>query len=113
MPGIRFDPLSRELRSDPYPTYAALRREEPVHWCELGEGFWVVTRHADVAACLRDRRLGMGSYWDAQEQRLGDGPAFALSRTWMLFKDPPDHTRLRGLVSKVFTPRAIEGLRAA
>jgi pimeloyl-[acyl-carrier protein] synthase len=106
-----FDPLSRAFRADPYPTYARLRREDPVHRSPLDGGFWVVTRHADVALCLRDPRCGMGEFWSAQKQRLGDDAAYHASSTWMLFKDPPDHTRLRKLVSQAFTPRATERMR--
>jgi len=78
-------------------------------------GYWVLSRYADIAAVLRDPRFGVGvdeaSLMLAMTQ---DGPGIAtmveLSR-WMLFRDPPDHTRLRGLVSKAFTPRALEAVR--
>jgi pimeloyl-[acyl-carrier protein] synthase len=106
-----FDPVSRAFRANPYPIYERLRREDPVHRSPLDGGFWVITRHADVALCLRDPRCGMGEFWSAQKERLGDDAAYRASSTWMLFKDPPDHTRLRKLVSQAFTPRATERMR--
>jgi hypothetical protein len=53
---VVFDPLLREFRADPYPTYDHLRREEPVRWCPLDGGFWVVTRYDDVAGARLTRR---------------------------------------------------------
>jgi cytochrome P450 len=78
-------------------------------------GYWVLSRYADVAAVLRDPRFGVGmdeaSVLQATlEGAPGSATVAELSR-WMLFRDPPDHTRLRGLVSSAFTPRAVEALR--
>ncbi len=101
-----FDP---EFLADPYPAYHRLRAEDPVHRHPLG--FYVLTRYEDVALVLRDARFGKGGYQALIEGRFGatpDGPRLALS---MLFRDPPDHTRLRALVSKAFTPRVVETLR--
>ena len=113
--GVSFNPLASRLREDPYPHYRRLRERDPVHRSRLAQG-WVLTRYDDVAAVLRDPRFSVdrslafpGS--DPTAPDGGFGPFFgSLSRT-ILFKDPPDHTRLRTLVSTAFTPRAVELLR--
>ena len=101
--------LDPDFLADPYPVYHRLRAEDPVHRHPFG--FYVLTRYDDVAAFLRDARFGKGGYQALIQSRFGagpDGPRLALS---MLFRDPPDHTRLRALVSKAFTPRVVETLR--
>ncbi len=114
-----FDPFDPKWASDPFPLYADLRQRAPVHRNEMG--FWVVARHADCLAVLRDRRASVDGQNIALERlpegfrRLPDGTdgideAMQAMRPF-LFRDPPDHTRLRGLVSKAFTPRVIESLR--
>jgi cytochrome P450 len=103
-----FDPLSSDFRASPWSAYDRLRREDPVHHSPLG--MWVLTRYDDVDKILRDPRFGMGDFWKRQAAMLGPGPMARMGATSFFFKDPPDHTRLRGLVSRVFTPRAIEGL---
>src|SRR5438093_11857121 len=104
---MQFNPMDPEFVADPYPMYHRLRREEPVHHSPLG--FWVLTRYEDVVAALRDPRLAKEAIAGFVAARLGTtpNPATALS---MLDRDPPDHTRLRGPVSKAFTPRVVEGL---
>ena len=67
-PGVRFDPTDPAFLQDPYPTYARLRREAPIAWHEPWQA-WIVTRHRDVDALLRDRRLGCGT-----DPRLSPGP---------------------------------------
>ncbi|PYO24055.1 MAG: cytochrome P450 [Candidatus Rokuibacteriota bacterium] len=70
-------------------------------------GFWVLTRYDDVAGMLRDARFGRKGFDTLLQARFGEA-GFDLS---MLFRDPPDHTRLRALVSKAFTPRVVEEMR--
>ncbi|MCI0354141.1 MAG: cytochrome P450 [Acidobacteria bacterium] len=102
-----------QFRIDPYPTYARLRVEAPV--CRARAGFfgraWLITRYDDVAAALRDERftkdLRKVRRPEVQVLRL-----FGALNRHMLNADPPDHTRLRALVQKVFTTRFVEGLRA-
>ena len=107
MSAVPFNPMDPEFIEDPYPTYHRLRAEEPVHQNPLG--FWVLTRYDDVVTALRDPRLGKEAIAPFVAARFGTPmPAVGLS---MLDRDPPDHTRLRGLVSKAFTPRVVEGLR--
>jgi pimeloyl-[acyl-carrier protein] synthase len=107
MSTAHFNPMDPEFIADPYPTYHALRAADPVHQSPLG--FWVLTRYEDVVATLRDPRLAKEAIAAFVAARFGVAiPGMGLS---MLDRDPPDHTRLRGLVSKAFTPRVVEGLR--
>jgi cytochrome P450 len=110
-----FNPFAPGFTDNPYPQYAAVRAVEPVHQHPFG--FWLLTRHADVSWLLRDpglsvedRNLADSPLQQMREATYGDyaAPVDGLS---MLDRDPPDHTRLRKLVSKAFTPRAIEALR--
>jgi cytochrome P450 len=114
-----WDPFDPAWARDPYPVYAALRRRSPVHRSPFG--FWVLTRHADCLAVLRDKRASSdGRNIDAtdfpairdRQVIVGTGAGEVLAEMApFLFRDPPDHTRLRGLVQKAFTPRVVEGLR--
>ncbi len=114
-----WDPYDPAWVEDPYGVYAELRRSNPVHRNALG--FWVFTRHADCLAIMRDKRSSSdGRNADATTFRevravdlpLQQGPEAMLAEMApFLFRDPPDHTRLRGLVQKAFTPRVVEGLR--
>jgi cytochrome P450 len=107
-----FDPLSPDYIRDPYPSYERLRRLDPVHLTPFGN--YVVSRHADVSLVLRDRRFGK-DFAERSSRRYGpeimDEPVFRSMRHWMLQQDPPDHTRLRGLVVKAFTARRVEDMR--
>ena len=102
---VQFNPLAPDALEDPYPLYHRLRAEDPVH--QTPAGFWVLSRYDDVALVLRDARFGRRGFQQLIAARFA-GPGFWHS---MLLQDPPDHTRLRTLVSKAFTPRAIDGLR--
>ena len=97
-----------QFKATPYPFYARLRREEPV--CRISAVFldaWLVTRYDDAVTVLRDPRISKNI---ASKMRYI--PRFARPLTdHMLGRDPPDHTRLRALVSKAFTPRRIEEMR--
>src|SRR5438270_10496069 len=107
MADLQFNPMDAEFIADPYPTSHRLRAEDPVHHSALG--FGVLTRYEDVVTALRDPRLAKEAVASFLAPRFGAPvPAMGLS---MLDRDPPDHTRLRGLVSKAFTPRVVEGLR--
>jgi cytochrome P450 len=103
------DLLDPGFLADPYPAYHRLRAEDPVHRHPLG--FFVLTRYDDVAAFLRDARFGKSGYEALFEARFGGGPDASWLALSMLFRDPPDHTRLRALVGQAFTPRVVETLR--
>jgi cytochrome P450 len=99
--------------ADPYPFYKLLREEAPVWRSPLG--FWVLSRHADVALVLKDPRFGHDFEGrlcapDERDPAL-DEPVFRSLAQTMLVRDPPDHSRLRGLVVKAFTARRIEAMR--
>lgn len=107
---MRFDPWNPEFVAHPYDVYDELRRERPVSFFEP-TGQWLVARHADVNALLRDRRLGRSYLHVASHREFGrpDDPEFQdpfwrVIRAGMLDVEPPVHTRLRRLVSKAFTP---------
>ena len=116
MPPPLFDPFAPGFTDDPYPQYATMRERAPVYQHPLG--FWLLTGYDDVSWLLRapglsveDDNVAADSLLrQLREEVYGDGAprASALS---MLDRDPPDHTRLRKLVSKAFTPRAIQALR--
>lgn len=101
-----------EMLADPYPVYRRLRETDPVHWHEPFHA-WVLTRYADVSAVLHDdaRFSSERTAWmrEAAHQENA-APLFAFLANRMLYTDPPRHTRLRGLVSKAFTPHAVEAM---
>ncbi|MGB6453269.1 MAG: cytochrome P450 [Streptosporangiaceae bacterium] len=109
-----FDPFAPGFTDDPYPQYAVLRAEAPVYQHPFG--FWLLTRYDDVSWLLRaglsveERNVDDGPFRQLRDQMYGDQPPSA-DKLSMLDRDPPDHTRLRRLVSKAFTPRAVEALR--
>src|SRR5471032_1042957 len=109
---LAFDPLDPGFIADPYPFYRRLREEAPVFRTE--QGFWLLSRYDDVAASLRDKRFGK-DFAGTMRRRYGEDrmhePAMANLSHMMLVVDPPDHTRLRGLVTKAFTGRRIADMR--
>ncbi|GAA3222287.1 cytochrome P450 [Pseudonocardia petroleophila] len=112
------DLLGDDAVRDPYPLLAALREHDPVHWSPRYRS-WFVTRFDDVSDALRDPRFSSDRISPYRRAKL-DGPdadpavraAFGVLEDWMVFKDPPDHTRLRKLLSRAFTPRAVDRVRA-
>jgi cytochrome P450 len=107
-----FNPLSPEFIRDPYPSYERLRSTDPMHVTPFGA--FLASRHAEVSLVLRDKRFGK-DFVDRTTRRYGpdvmEEPVFRSMRHWMLQQDPPDHTRLRGLVVKAFTARRVEDMR--
>ena len=106
---ILFNPLLPEFHADPYPFYRRLREKEPIHQSPMG--FWVLTRYEDCVAVLRDQRFGREEFQQMLTNVYGDDTEKPQLPRSMLFRDPPDHTRLRALVSKAFTPRMVETMR--
>jgi cytochrome P450 len=109
---LLFDPLSPEFIRDPYPHYERLRTTDPMHLTPLG--MFVASRHAEASLVLRDKRFGK-DYVERTIRRYGPDimkePVFRNFSQTMLQQDPPDHTRLRGLVVKAFTARRVEDMR--
>ena len=106
---VLFNPFLPEFHADPYPFYRRLREQDPVHQTPMG--FWVLTRYEDCVAVLRDPRFGREEFQQMLTAVYGDDTEKPVLPRSMLFRDPPDHTRLRALVSKAFTPRTIEVMR--
>src|SRR5262245_54600859 len=103
-----FNPFDPAVMADPYPFYKLMRERDPVHWNGTVR-IWFLTRHADVSELLRDDRFSADR---TQSERYLPPPAGReRPARSMLVVDPPDHTRLRDLVSKAFTPRMVEQLR--
>jgi cytochrome P450 len=118
-PTIELDVAEPEFLADPYPALGELREATPGFW-NAATGQFTLTRFADVSDTLRDRRLGRAythRYTHAELGKPEPDPrwaAFHQHEAWsLLCLEPPDHTRLRRLVSKVFTPRAVAALRPA
>ncbi|MFJ7335402.1 cytochrome P450 [Streptomyces sp. NPDC101116] len=112
-----FDPWDPAFLADPYSAYAELRARGRVHWFEPTNQ-WLVPHHADVSALLRDRRLGRTYQHRFTHEEFGrtapppeHEPFHTLNDHGMLDLEPPDHTRIRRLVSKAFTPRTVERLK--
>jgi cytochrome P450 len=110
--------FSEEVLQDPYPTYARLLEEGPLHYVDVGSKWavWSVFSHAECSSAAKDPRL---SAKRAQQMLLPlpisrQAEFSELARMlglWLIFMDPPEHTRLRKLLNKGFSPAAIEGLR--
>lgn len=116
-PGQEYDLFSRQFKADPFNTFAQMRAANPIygHVTPDGTTIWYVTRYEDVLTVLRDdinfckdpRNAGVSSGLVAASRRTA---AHQLINENMLFSDPPDHTRLRALVSQAFTPQRVEQL---
>lgn len=110
-----YDLFSPAFKADPFPTFAAMRERDPVyaHAAPDGRTIWYVTRYEDVAAVLRDEERFCKDPRNAFDAPLsGKGRVSIHQRINqnMLFSDPPDHTRLRALVSRAFTPRRVAAM---
>ncbi|MFF5023878.1 cytochrome P450 [Streptomyces collinus] len=113
---LAFDPWDPAFLADPYPAYAELRSRGRVIRYEPTDQ-WLVPHHADVSALLRDRRLGRAYQHRFTHEDFGRTPPapehepfHTLNDHGMLDLEPPDHTRIRRLVSKAFTPRTVQAL---
>ncbi|MGW0005742.1 cytochrome P450 [Nocardia grenadensis] len=113
------DLLKPEALADPYPLFAFLREHDPIHWNAKYRS-WFITPFDRVTEALKEPRFTSNRITPYRERvlsRPGTDPllreAFGLIDNWMVFKDPPDHTRLRRLLSRAFTPRAVSRLRPA
>ncbi|MFP5319230.1 MAG: cytochrome P450 [Acidimicrobiia bacterium] len=106
------DPLAPENRADPYPFYHWLRENDPIR--HAVDGSWILSRYADGAAVLRDPRFSPSPAHlrEGAVEGAENHPVRQVGTSLMMFLDPPDHTRLRSLVSKAFTPRMVEMMRS-
>jgi cytochrome P450 len=113
-----FDLGNPATNADPFPEFARLRREDPVHWSPAMKA-WIVTRYDDVKRiALNNREVSadrLTPFFRANPefQRGTIDNLMRYLNTWMVFRDPPDHTRLRRLFAKAFTPSSVESLRPA
>ncbi len=104
------DPLAPEHRANPYPLYQRLRENDPVH--RALDGSWVISRWPDGSAVLRDPRFSGSPKWLREDDRRAESnPIRQVGTALLMFLDPPDHTRLRSLVNKAFTPKRVEAMR--
>jgi cytochrome P450 len=108
VPSPQFRLFDSETWADPFGLYRALREQDPVHHVERGD-YWVLTRHRDVYAAVRDHETFSSAggltvaYGELERIGLADNPP-------MVMTDPPEHTAFRRLVSRGFTPRQVESL---
>lgn len=114
-PALQYEPNDPAFLADPFPLYRRLRDEDPVHWSHRLKA-WVVTRYDDVKRICLDTTMSsdrlrpfFASLPQAEAERLADLARYLT--LWMVFRDPPEHTRLRRLASKVFNVRSIQVLR--
>ncbi len=113
--------FANQLSTQPYPCYHVIRRLDPVHWSDSWQS-WFLTRYQDVALVMKDVRFRVGQVehfskrldlerLDPEQRRVSSASLAVIERwlaSFLLFTDPPEHTRLRALISKAFTPRSLE-----
>lgn len=116
MTGLSDDLMAPEVIDDPHSYYRQLREVDPIHWNQKWGG-WIITRYRDVVQVLRDAkrfssdRMGYLARELSAEQREQYAPIFNVLSRWMVFSDPPFHTRLRLLLNPLFTPTSVEQYR--
>ena len=108
------DLLAPEIVAHPHPMFARLRERDPVHWSERHRAC-ALTRYDDVSAAFRDLRLSSDRASPLvrtdPDKLPGRDPVISVLARWMVFRDPPDHTRMRRALRPAFAPSAIDGLR--
>ena len=112
-----YDPRDPDVIDDPIPVLTHLQKVDPVHWSQRLNG-WVITGYDDARAILTDEQISADRLTpfyehqsDAMQKRISE--LIRYLNTWVAFKDPPEHTRLRTLMNKVFTRAAVRELRPA
>ncbi len=110
-----YDPTQPDIRRDPFPLYRQLQEHDPVHWSEPLQS-WIITRYADVRKVAMSKELSpdrLTPFYEAShgERRELLTELMRYLNRWLVFRDPPEHTRLRRLLNTVFTPSAIAALR--
>ncbi len=118
----RLNPFLPEVIADPYTVYRRYREEDPVHWGVASSprlpGAWYLLRYEDVMQVLESPKFGREASRVRDDGEGAPVPAAykgfrSMVSNWMVFRDPPNHTRLRTLVNKVFSPKMVENLRPA
>ncbi|MFQ4144114.1 cytochrome P450 [Chlorogloeopsis sp. ULAP02] len=118
----RLNPFISEVIEDPYKFYRRYREEDPIHWGVASNprlpGAWYLFRYEDVMQVLESPKFGREASKVRDDGEGAPVPAAykgfrSMVGNWMVFRDPPDHTRLRSLVNKVFSPRMLENIRPA
>lgn len=106
------DPFAPEHRADPYPIFNQVREFDPVH--KAVDGSWIISRWAEGSHVLRDGRFSTNPAWlkGGAATQAQQSPIRQAGTSVMMFLDPPDHTRLRSLVNKAFSPKVVESMRA-
>ncbi|MGV0835004.1 cytochrome P450 [Mycolicibacterium thermoresistibile] len=105
-PRVKFDPFSEEYFNDPFDIYRRMRADAPIYYDEE-EDFYALSRHADVAAALKDHEAFSSTRGcDLAMVRSEEGPQKSI-----IFMDPPEHRHMRSLLNKAFTPRAVQSQR--
>jgi pimeloyl-[acyl-carrier protein] synthase len=111
----QYDLNSDEFIRNPYPVYDQLRANDPIFW-SAENNYWILTRYVDIVSLIQDKhlssnRIAAHASRMPVEAKQHFRPFFNAVSSWILMIDPPDHTRLRALVSKAFTPRVVENMR--
>jgi cytochrome P450 len=114
-PALHFEPQDARFNVDPYPMLAQFRAHAPVHYAPALKG-WAVFRHADVQRVMRDSQMSADKitpFYTALDPTQKSQMATLITYLggWLVFKDPPDHTRLRSLIARAFTPKALATVR--
>ena len=117
MPALAFDPADPAVRRNPFPLFARLQDEDPVHWSPALRS-WVLTRHEDVRQVMLSGAMSPDRLRPFYAQLQGErrdtlAEVMRYLSLWMVFRDPPEHTRLRKLVGTVFNLKALEALAPA
>lgn len=119
---FRFNPFAGDYLADPYPTFRYMRENHRVYkYRTLSDDEWILTRYDDIRQVLTDKRFLVEKLGDRVTQKIpfmpGDGDSLrGLSEnigSWLFFVDPPEHTRLRHIVSRDFTATAVTRVRPA
>ena len=100
--------LPEDYVANPYPYFQALRQHDPVH--RMPDGSYFLTRYEDLTSVYRNPRLWSSDKKVEFKPKMGDSPLYEHHTTSLVFRDPPDHTRIRKLFQAAFTPRAIANL---
>ena len=111
---MTYDPAAPEVRRNPFPVYSQLQDDDPVHWSESLRS-WVLTRYDDVRQVAMSDVMSPDRLRPFYAQLKGErreilAEVMRYLSLWMVFRDPPAHTRVRRLVGTAFTPRSIEAL---